>query len=209
LVNAVYFKGSWLNEFKKTDTRAAPFIGLGHDVAVFRQSQHVVQQVIAVDEAKAAEAPQPTQVKMMHLNRKDFRYTENDQFQLLELPYGNKDQQGGGDAPRVVAYIVLPQISSASFQNQLDGVATVGDAITHWLNGFAPNVLSEAVAGLQKREGVLNLPRFGLECSYSLKDPLRALGMNQAFDQYPFTEVSSSLELLYLIVLVVVFVWLS
>ena len=60
LINAIYFKGNWKNEFDKNQTAEYPFY-----VASDKQKQH----------------PMMSQTG-------DYRYLENEQFQAVSLPYG-------------------------------------------------------------------------------------------------------------------------
>ena len=60
LINAIYFKGNWKNEFDKNKTAEYPFY-----VASDKQKQH----------------PMMSQTG-------DYRYLENEQFQAVSLPYG-------------------------------------------------------------------------------------------------------------------------
>ncbi|QIR36255.1 serpin family protein [Tolypothrix sp. PCC 7910] len=60
LINAIYFKGKWSNEFDKSQTATLPFY-----LASGKQKQH----------------------PMMSQDG-DYRYQENDQFQAVSLPYG-------------------------------------------------------------------------------------------------------------------------
>jgi len=63
LVNAIYFKGNWMQQFRKSRTADAPFwLSPGKSV----------------------------QVPMMRQNKK-FRYKETDNLQILELPYIGND----------------------------------------------------------------------------------------------------------------------
>ncbi len=61
LVNAIYFKGSWKNEFDKQQTREYPF-----SLASGQQKLH-----------------------LMMSQKGDYKYLENQQFQAVSLPYGN------------------------------------------------------------------------------------------------------------------------
>jgi len=63
LVNAIYFKGDWINHFKTNNTADAPFF---------------------------VTSDQPVQTKMMNLSA-NFGYGESDKFQALELPYRGND----------------------------------------------------------------------------------------------------------------------
>ena len=62
LMNALYFKGVWKNQFSKKSTSEETF----------------------TDEAGNA-----SKVKMMKMSDKTFAYTENDVFQAVSMPYGN------------------------------------------------------------------------------------------------------------------------
>ena len=63
LVNAIYFKGNWANQFKKSLTQDRPFwLRPGQSVRV----------------------PMMTQ-------KEEFRYAEHDRFQILELPYAGDE----------------------------------------------------------------------------------------------------------------------
>lgn len=62
LINAIYFKGSWVKQFDKTKTYSTDF---------------------------RAEAGENTQVNMM-VQKDSFLYAEDDKAQYLDMPYGNK-----------------------------------------------------------------------------------------------------------------------
>ncbi len=63
LLNALYFKGIWKNQFKKSDTK---------------------QEVFNNADGSKSEVP------MMNLSMKSFNYIQNDFFSIAELPYGNE-----------------------------------------------------------------------------------------------------------------------
>ena len=63
LLNALYFKGIWKNQFKKSDTK---------------------QEVFNNADGSKSEVP------MMNLSLKSFNYIQNDYFSIAELPYGNE-----------------------------------------------------------------------------------------------------------------------
>lgn len=63
LINAIYFKGTWEHEFKKSATRDEDF--------------HLFSGKTA-------------SVKMMHMHREDFSYLENAEFQAINLFYKDK-----------------------------------------------------------------------------------------------------------------------
>ena len=63
LLNALYFKGIWKNQFKKSDTKAEQFTN--------------------VDGSRST-------VQMMNIFGERFNYTENECFFMAEFPYGNE-----------------------------------------------------------------------------------------------------------------------
>ena len=63
LLNALYFKGIWKSQFKKSNTK---------------------QEVFNNADGSKSEVP------MMNLSTKLFNYTQNDYFSIAELPYGNE-----------------------------------------------------------------------------------------------------------------------
>lgn len=63
LLNALYFKGIWKSQFKKSNTK---------------------QEVFNNADGSKSEVP------MMNLSTKPFNYIQNDYFSIAELPYGNE-----------------------------------------------------------------------------------------------------------------------
>lgn len=63
LLNALYFKGVWKNQFKKSNTKAEPFTN--------------------VDGSRST-------VQMMNMSGERFGYAENEYFSIAEFPYGNE-----------------------------------------------------------------------------------------------------------------------
>jgi len=64
LTNAIYFKGKWENQFLKENTKEEEFI---------------------VSPEKKVEVP------MMFIGEERFKYLENDELQLVELPYAGQE----------------------------------------------------------------------------------------------------------------------
>lgn len=97
------------------------------------------------------------QLSMMSQNGK-YQYYEEKDFQAVSLPYGNG---------RLSMYIFLPaeRSSLATFQRSLDSKRW-----TAWMSRF------------EELQGSIALPRFKLEYSATLNEPLKALGMAPAFD---------------------------
>lgn len=129
LINAVYFKGAWEEEFDKDFTTEREF-------------------VISAD--------QKVQAKFMYQYRDDFQYFENDDFQAVSLPYG--------EGKKISMMVFLPKGELTAFINSLDAA--------HW---------GAWHSSFQEREGTLELPKFTLEYSTSLVEPLMSLGLHDAF----------------------------
>ncbi len=139
LVNAVYFKGSWTHAFDADITHERPFTlpnGSNKNVMMMKQT------------------------------RTDFSYNESEQYQAIQLPYG----QSG----RFVMNIVLPEKDVRQFANQLNDQS--------W---------QSLMAQLHPQEGSLLLPKFTLEYDQALGETLQSLGMKTAFsDQADFTGIT-------------------
>jgi len=132
LINALYFKGTWLYEFDPDDTKPAPFY-------LANGSQ--------------------TEVKMMS-QRSDFHYYANDQFQAIDLPYGNEKFS-------MTAFLPRPGVDIDDLISQIND-----QSWSSWMNGFP-----------EEKLGVnLYMPRFTIEYEKELKDVLTALGMGIAFN---------------------------
>ena len=92
----------------------------------------------------------------MQQNRKDFLYFENESFQAINLPYGENK--------KLSMYIFLPKADLNTFSSKLNL-----DNWNTWLKSF------------EKKEGTLEFPRFKVEYETSLINPLKSLGMIEAF----------------------------
>lgn len=142
LINAIYFKGVWQNQFDKNKTTEQTFYCFD-----------------------GTEKKHP----MMHQDGR-YLYLENKNFQAISLPYANSD---------ICFYIFLPTkeydikqfLSDFNSENWLK-----------WMNQF------------RMLKGSITLPRFKLEYEKSLKDVLKAMGMEIAFDdsRANFTKMASS-----------------
>jgi len=139
LINAVYFKGIWTYEFDKSKTQDDTFT--------------------LPDGSKKS-------CKMM-AQESEFQYFENDDFQAIDLPYGDGDFR---------MTIFLPRL-----QNNVDSlIAELNqENWTKWINSFS------------KQKLTLQLPKFTIEYEIKLNDVLKALGMEIAFDpeQADFTKM--------------------
>jgi serpin B len=129
LTNAVYFKGKWSQPFAKRLTRQEPFF---------------VARDRSVD------------VSMMHAEE-SFRYAEDPDVQVLELPYE-------GDTLSLVA--ILPRTK---------------DGLPHLERNLSAHRLSRWVGQLESKEVGVSLPKFRLTKEFKLSKELTSLGMIQAF----------------------------
>ena len=155
LVNAIYFKGTWEEEFDPELTRDEPF--------------HI-------------SAEQQTPVPMMHQTN-TFGYYENELVQVLELPYRQQNsiiqpvevedgsfhmvaQEIPGGGSDFSLCIILPRQQGAlqTVESELNS-----ETLNQWLS-------------TNSREVIVSLPRFQLELEYELNAPLQALGMQHAFN---------------------------
>ncbi|HWC76682.1 MAG TPA: serpin family protein [Blastocatellia bacterium] len=147
LINAIYFNGKWTEEFNKARTVPSPFKTPGGE------KQH----------------------PLMSQSGK-YSYYEDQKFQAVSLPYGNK---------RVSMYIFLPAEGSslAEFHSQL-----TAENWQSWMSRFTPT------------DGDIMIPRFKMEYEIELNDALKALGMGPAFDPgaADFTNMLQSSERAYI-----------
>jgi serpin B len=130
LINAIYFKGIWTSEFDESQTQDDMFT--------------------LPDGSKKP-------CKMM-TQESEFQYFENDDFQAIDLPYGDGNFS---------MTILLPRL-----EKDVDSLVAELNQETWnlWMNSF------------QKRELTVQLPKFTLEYELTLNDVLGALGMEIAFN---------------------------
>ena len=128
LANAIYFKGTWKLQFDEAQTSAAPFYRLDG-----------------------------SQVKVLMMRMKEhFPYTEDMNYQAIELPYS-------GDTLSMV--ILLPR----------DGMFEDFEA------NLSTERLDAILAQMYSQKVQLGMPRFELTSEFSLADTLARLGMPDAF----------------------------
>lgn len=130
LVNAIYFKGTWATPFPEFATQPDRF---------FTKPDTTVT------------------VPFMH-KRGRFSYGENDQLQLIAMPYA------GGQLKMI---ILLPR--------SRDGIGQLEKSLT------AAN-LSAWTSGMQDQQVDVALPKFKMSSGFNLAKTLAALGMKDAFD---------------------------
>lgn len=132
LINALYFKGTWLYEFDPDKTKSAPFY-------LSDGSQTEVQMMSQLSE---------------------YHYYANEQFQAIDLPYGDEKFSMTLFLPRPGINIdgLISQINNQSWSSRIKGF---------------PH---------EKLKVNLYMPRFTTEYEKKLKDVLTSLGMGIAFD---------------------------
>ncbi len=131
LINAIYFNANWSTPFEEEYTQQKDFTLLNN-----------------------------SKVKAQLMTRTaSFQYQENDQFQAVELPYGEEG--------RYVMRVYLPN-ESQKFEDFVNSIT--GKDLEEWGNGFS------------SMRGTLQLPKFKTEYSSSLKDMLISMGIKKAFD---------------------------
>ncbi len=129
LANAIYFNAQWAHPFKATNT---------HD------------RVFTLESGEQIDVP------TMYL-REQLRYTQQDGFQVLELPY---------EGEKLSMVLLLPQEDTSL--NDLGG-----DTLTEVNNWLAQ--------GAEKQDVIVRLPKFKTEVSSSLTELLKGMGMSDAF----------------------------
>ncbi len=131
LTNAIYFHGRWSDPFKKDRTKDEDF------------------HLTATDKIK---------VPMMH-RWDEFRYAAVDDFQILELPYGD------GSLSMVV---LLPK--------EMDGLANLEAKLTF-------QNLQEWTGSVKHEDEVkVYLPKFKTTSQFQMTDTLKSMGMKLAFN---------------------------
>ncbi|HOW91179.1 MAG TPA: serpin family protein [Anaerolineaceae bacterium] len=129
LVNAIYFKGAWEHPFAADQTHEGSFHPTGGEAI---------------------------QLQMMH-QKNSFRYTEDENVQVLELPYTGSD---------LSMLVVLPKAK--------DGLGQLEASLTTENLQIWENFLAET-------EVNVTLPRFELAFPFRLDDALQNMGMTDAF----------------------------
>ena len=128
LTNAIYFKAGWKYRFEKSATSNGTFHNLSGNTA---------------------------SVQMMKLTD-GFSYSENEDYQAIELPY---------DGDQIAMDIIMPKLETfQAFEGTLD---------LNTFNGILKSMIPAAIE--------LTLPKFNIESDLSLKTVLSALGMTNAF----------------------------
>ena len=130
LANAIYLRGLWQSRFNSGNTRSTPFY---------------------VTPEKSVRVP-------MMYQQEDFRYMEDEQVQVVDLPYK-------GD--KLGMAIILPKEGTAL--SEIEKVLT-----SETVNGWLGKLGTEDVK--------VYLPRFKIETTTPLIEALQGMGMKDAFD---------------------------
>jgi serpin B len=141
LTNAIYFKGKWDLPFDKKQTQDGDFTLAGGQTA---------------------------KIPLM-FQSKHFRYAEDENVQVLELPYGHND---------LAMQIFLPKA--------VDGLPAFEKSLT-------ADRIAALTSQLASQDVRVWLPRFKLENGFEMADVLKAMGMTRAFsNQADFSGMSSA-----------------
>ncbi|MCD6575559.1 MAG: serpin family protein [Nanoarchaeota archaeon] len=126
LTNAIYFKGNWTHPFDKDSTHEETFQSPKGNISV----------------------------DMMYV-KADFNYYENDEVQVLELPY---------EGENLSMVVFLPKGDLSDFENNL-----------------SLEKIENLTQQMSKKEVSVYLPKFKFETKYFMVDDLKEMGMPTAF----------------------------
>ncbi|MBI4833713.1 MAG: serpin family protein [Planctomycetes bacterium] len=129
LTNAIYFKGTWAEEFDKKLTKEGEFY-------------------VSQDEK--------IMTPMMH-KQTEFNYFKNDTFQCLEIPYKGNE---------IAMVVLLPK---------------KGTELSELESSLDMKSLAEGLKSQGKTKVHVSLPKFKTTCEFELSDPLKEMGMSDAF----------------------------
>jgi len=133
LTNAIYFKGNWETQFPKQNTKEADF---------------------KISDDKKVRVP------LMFIRERKFNYTENENLQLLELPYAGNE---------LSMLVLLPRNKLSELEPYLK-----------------PDKIQDLMKDMRQEEVDVYLPRFKFETKYLMggeKGILGRMGMPTAFSE--------------------------
>ena len=133
-VNALSFKGTWKTPFNKSFTKKNEFINGDGSV---------------------------TEVDMMYLGREQFKYADDDNWKVLEFPYGN-------EAFAMVVFLPAEGVSLENERCQLTGA--------DW------KIWNEKLYELSTNSVDVKLPRFEMNYHKDMIEVLKAMGIKDAFE---------------------------
>lgn len=174
LINAIYFKGLWLHQFKKTATHAMDFFPLQHSAA-----PHQVSAMF-----QTFKGPTAVQVATLPVKAGNAAFEAG----AVQLPYRGGEYYAVVAAPR-------GDLADEAAQNGQRGLVTPGGLVPY---GTALAACRQALLANLPAPGGGNassgawsvpnadvkvfLPRFEVEFSTSLSRALRALGIRKPFE---------------------------
>lgn len=140
MANAIYFQGNWATPFDEKLTATNVFYGFNNEKI---ETQFMTKSIA------------------------DHKYAENDDFQILELPYA-------GESTSMV--IILPRFA--------DGLEKIE-------NSLSANNYKQWLNTMTKRPVVVTLPKFHLKIQYNLRSTFRKMGLKEPFmDAAAFDNIS-------------------
>ena len=129
LINAIYFKGTWTYQFDEESTKDTLFT-----------------------------LPDGTQKPCRMMEQRGFyRYFSNDDFQAVDLSYGDGDFS-------MTVFLPNPKVDINSLIAEF-----TPENLSYWLGGFSSD------------SGDVYIPKFKLECGWGLNRVLKTMGMEIAF----------------------------
>jgi serine protease inhibitor len=167
VVNAIYFKGQWLEPFDKGRTKEEPFFQADGGKTPTPLMHHALTTGYAAFQGDGTYFATP---RFLTQGKKVKTYPDLDGFLVAELPYKGKKLSMVVIAPRNPGG--LPALEAK----------LTGANLTAWL------------AKLEKRFVAVTLPRFKLETKIELSNMLQKMGMKEAFylDKADFRGISPS-----------------
>jgi len=158
LANTIYFLGKWANPFDANQTYDAEFtLGKKERVKAPTMHKQFAWTAYAAFNADGSFFETPQMYNPMEKDQSRL-YPGDRGFLMAEFPY-----KGG----QIAMTVLVPR--------SLEGLANLEKL-------FTPDNLRQWLSRLQGRPVHVTLPKFKLQTSYEMKDPLKALGMVRAFE---------------------------
>jgi serpin B len=158
LTNAIYFKGDWATQFKEKSTREMPF---------------------KVTSAKTVKTP-------MMYQKGNFGYYQDDDVQVLEMPYK-------GD--NVSMFVLLPNQGGGQPFRRPTNPPAAKKTLADLEKTLSPAKLSEWIGKVRRTKVDAWVPKFKMTSQFSLSQQLQALGMKKAFGNADFSGMDGSKRL--------------
>ena len=131
LTNAIYFKGCWASRFNKNRTQKRPFWITSNQ----KEDVDVMFQVYT------------------------FRYMENNNIQVLEMPYKGKDLS-------MLVFLPRKKYGINKLEQELNS-----NGIKKW------------ISSLSQTKVLVYFPKFKITCPFRMKKTLQSMGMRDAFSR--------------------------